>query len=130
MKELAAGDDVEIPNLGLEIAVKEQLNGDLIVDRERAELDAQERLLAVVENIWTDVDLKAKPSTMIWYLSLNHSCTTESEVVLVKTPNSENRRENVFNTEPIVYNLYVAHTKITSQKRIQHMLEHAVYKPK
>ena len=104
MKELAAGDDVEIPNLGLEIAVKEQLNGDLIVDRERAELDAQERLLAVVENVWADVDLKAKPSTMIWYLSLNHSCTTESEVVLVKTPNSENRCENVFNTEPIVYN--------------------------
>ena len=50
MKELATGDDVEIPDLGFQIAVKEQLNGDLIVNRERAELDAQVGLFAVVQN--------------------------------------------------------------------------------
>ena len=57
MKELATGDDVEIPDLGFQIAVKEQLNGDLIVDRERAELDAQVGLFAVVQNFWADFDL-------------------------------------------------------------------------
>ena len=41
---------MEIPDLGFQIAVKEQLNGDLIVNRERAELDAQVGLFAVVQN--------------------------------------------------------------------------------
>ena len=48
---------MEIPDLGFQIAVKEQLNGDLIVNRERAELDAQVGLFAVVQNFWADFDL-------------------------------------------------------------------------
>ena len=57
---LAARDDVEVPQLGLETSVKVELHDDSVVDGERVETDAQERLQAPVKRRAADVYLKSK----------------------------------------------------------------------
>ena len=43
-----ACNDVEVPELSLPLTAKEELNGQLIMERECIEFDAQKRLLVTV----------------------------------------------------------------------------------
>ena len=57
---LAARDDVEVPQLGLETSVKVELHDDSVVDGERVETDAQERLQTPVKWRAANVHLMSK----------------------------------------------------------------------
>ena len=57
LQYLTTGEDEEIPDFSFALTVEEQLHGEHVVGWERVELDAQERLLAVVQNGWRDVNL-------------------------------------------------------------------------
>ena len=70
---LAARDDVEVPQLGLETSVKVELHDDSVVDGERVETDAQERLQTPVEWRAADVHLMWEIADIIYSRGARHS---------------------------------------------------------
>ena len=56
-ENLAAREDVEIPELGLLPDLEVELEQDALVDGESLEVDAEESFPPGVQHVWVDVDL-------------------------------------------------------------------------